>query len=525
MSYEDEYEPYVMTLDQRANTKWYMDQGRPRAEGKMVVLPKKYIRWTEARKDNVLKYEEAIDTVGIVAGILTLKADIAVSYGYKFVYDNEDEPLEERKKERIKFLKLWKRHVKLSEVIKMAVLCAEGLGDAFIEKIYDEKSYNEGGWGIKKLKIVHPATVEIERDVWGNPRNYIQDITKTEHRTGSYFIPRQGLSSPGRVKRKAGKDEWKIVVPAEHVVHLRRRAFTNEAYGRSLLRPIRTLINILLGVENDYADIIRTMARPLTVWYMGDAENPMPRKHMESIAKAISMGLSKGSDIAIDGRVKAEVIGAGGEAMKVEGYLEHLIRSICTTLGVPATIFGLVPSSSGQADEISEELFRRRIMSLQEDIGNVIVNEIFRDIFLFHPADLKTAEGRKMVHEITPTQYAELPYIRFNDIENIANRRLRVREEVITGVLTLPEAREEFGRPQYYEEDELHPQLQQLLAQAENLQKSTETMDRQLDIQEKSIEVQKETAKISAAVAKSRSTNTKTSAISSDRTKSPTKPK
>jgi len=514
---EKEYpEPYATHLGTRMNQQWFIDQARPRNEGKLVILPKKYIRFTEARKDNILKYEEAMDTVGIVMACLDLKASVTVAYGYTFGFDN-DEELEDRHKEKLKFLRLWSRFVNLTSLKEKIALCVEGLGDAFVEKIYDEKSYDEGGWGIKKLKLVHPHTVEIERDKWGNPKTYVQDVSKIEHVQGSYFVPRAGVTK-GKSNKK-DRDEWLIKVPAENVVHFKRRDYTGGAYGRSLMRPIRTSINILLGAESDTADIIRTMARPLTVWYMGDADNPMPRKHMEGIATSISQGLSMGSDIAVDGRVKAEVISGGDKVMDTDWFMEYQIRAISTTLGVPATILGLVPSTSGQTDEITEEYFRRRIMVLQNYIGGMITNEVLRDIFLFHPNDLKTANGRKAVHEITPIQYAEVPFIRYNEIENIPNRRLRVREELIAGTLTLPEARKEFGRSEYYDEDELHPQLRQFLAQAENLNKATENMDRELDIQEKGLEVQKETAQISAAAAKTRATNTKTQSHKSDKTK------
>ena len=253
---------------------------------------------------------------------------------------------------------------------------------------------------------------------------------------------------------------------------------------------------------------------------MGDADNPMPRKHMEGIADAISQGLSMGSDIAVDGRVKAEVISGGDKVMDTDWFMEYQIRTISTSLGVPATILGLVPSTSGQTDEITEEYFRRRVMVLQNYIGEMITNQIFRDIFLFHPNDLKTDRGRKELHNITPMQYAEIPFIRYNAIENIPNRRLRVREELIAGTLTLSEARQEFGRPAFYNEDDLHPQLRQFIAQAKNLDKSTENMDRELDIQEKSLEVQKETAKMSAnANSGTRNTNTKTQSHQTEKTK------
>lgn len=514
---DDDYTPYAKTIPSYLNQRWWVDQGRDKAEGKLLLLPKRYIRFTEARKDNILKYEEAIDAVDIVSAALYTFADISIAYGYSFYYDH-DEELEDRFKERIKFLKLWNRFVKFPIIQKYMILCGLGLGDAIVEKVYDEQSYDEGGWGIKALKLVHPATVEVERDQYGRPKSYVQDITKTEHLSGSYFIPRQQVTS-GRTRSKTERDEWQTTVPAEHIIHYKPRAFTNGPYGRSVMRAIKTGINIILGLENDHADIARTMARPLTVWYMGDAENPMPRKHMEAIATSISQGLSAGNDIAIDGRVKAEVIGAGNAVMDIMPFYEQEIRKICAALGVPASLLGLVPSGSGQSLEIEEEYFRRRVMAAQKEVGLLFETEVFRDIFLFHPSDLATAKGRKMTQSITPKQFAEIPQIRYHNIENTANMRLRVREEIITGVMTIAEGRVEFGRPEFYDEEDLHPDLVQSLAQANNLNKATENMDRELDIAEKQAENQIETAKISADAAKSRATNTNSGSIKTSKTK------
>jgi len=512
---EVEEEPFVYHIGRNVNQMWapwngeVIEQGRNKNTGKMLVKPKPYIRFTEGRKDNIMKYEEAIESVPLIATALMLKADMTVAYGYRFAYEQFDEPLEDRLKERLKFLQIWKRKVELDEIIRKISLCMDVYGDAIVEKVPDDRTFYEGGWGIKELKVIHPATVELKRDAYGKITGYVQDITKADTSiTGNHFVRKfekfKGVGS--------NTNENIIECPPERVVHFKNGDLNMGAYGRSIMRPLRTTINMMLGIQDDFADIIRTMARPLTVWYMGDAENPMPKSHMQKIARMISQGLSMGSDIAIDGRVRAEVIGAGTKVMDIESYLDYIVRLVGAGLGVPVSLLGLVPSTSGQSEEIMLELFRRRIMARQAYIGQKIVNEIFRDIFVLDPSIdyFDVYRMRRKIKDITPIQYAEIPYIKWNVIEDVANRRLRVREEVIAGTMTLKEARAEFDRPEYYDKNDLHPQLRQFDAQAIALKKQVELQERQLDIQEKSLDSNVGSISVSGT----RATNTRNEAVS-----------
>ena len=119
---------------------------------------------------------------------------------------------------------------------------------------------------------------------------------------------------------------------------------------------------------------------------MGDAQTPLAVKQMRAIAAQIMAGLARGSDIAIDGRVTVDTVEIGKSVTNVEPFQNYILRQIIAGLGVPDTIIGFGASSAPDA-AIKEEMFRRRIMSRQKYIGTKILNEVFRDIFLYNPSD------------------------------------------------------------------------------------------------------------------------------------------
>jgi len=479
---------YAFAFDRYAT----ITQGRRPSEGNFFVHPRRYIRFAEARQDNIMSYETAMNTVPIVSAAIWLKADMVVAYGYTFKYDTDTE-LKEFQREKIKFLSYWSRYVELTEIIRKISACMNTYGDAFVEKVYDKKSYAEGGWGIKRLKLVHPDTVSIEEDEYGRVIKYVQEPYKLKGGTG-IFSP---LSTGGKSRSNKNKEDDNRIreAPPHTVVHFKARDLTNATYGNSQIRPLKETINIMLGIEDDIADIIRTTARPLTVWRMGDAEHPMAVKQMRKIASQIMSGLAQGSDIAIDGRVEVNVVESGKNITYVEPFMNHILRQIIAGLGIPDTLFGLGGSGNQAEAEIKLEMFRRRILAEQQYISNKIVNEIFRDIFLFHPNDLRKSTGTELVREgVTYKKYQDLPVLRFNEIEDLSNRRLRVESELIGGAIDMLEAKEEFGRNQIIREDALHPQLQMYLAQARYYEAQAKAAIEALEIQKKQLEVQKKQA-------------------------------
>jgi len=447
-----------------------IEQGRLPEEGRFHVGKKPVNkRLPEQREENILVYETAIDTVPILSSAIWLKANLLVAYGYTFKYET-DERLKKIQLERIKFLNHWARFVNLTEVIKQISACMNTFGEAFVEKVYDTKGYAQGGWGIRKLKVIHPYTVEIVRDEYGKVINYIQQPSKIRGGTGVFSSLSTGGKDDGKMER---------VAPPHAIVHFKARDMTNKTYGKSKIRPLIETLNIMMGIEDDIADIIRTTARPLTVWRMGDAENPMSVKYMRKISSMIMSGLAQGSDIAIDGRVTVEVVESGKNITYVEPFMSYIQKQIISGLGIPDTFFGLTGANNTEA-EMKEEMFRRLVMAEQKYISDKFINEVFRDIFLFQPNELKNRDAENLIRErVTYKKYKDIPIIRFSEIENISNRRLRVESELMGGAIDMLEAKEEFGRNKIVREEYLHPQLQMYLAQAEYYRKQAQMMEKE----------------------------------------------
>ena len=466
-------------------------QGRKPSEGHMLVHPRRYIDFVEAREENILRYETALNSVPLLAAAVWLRAEMVTAYGYKFTFDTDVE-LQDFQKKQLKFLSSWKRFVELDNVIQQMSAQMDVFGECFVEKVYDTKSYAEGGWGIKKLKVVHPYSVSVKRDAFGRVIEYWQEPYKIKANTGVFVGTK--VAAPRAGPRKTDEETKIRKAPAETVVHFKARDMTNSTYGNSMFRPIKDVVNIMLGMEDDIADIIRTTARPLTVWRMGDADNPLAVKQMRAIASQIMAGLSRGSDIAIDGRVTVDTVEIGKSVTNIEPFQAYILRQIIAGLGVPDTIIGFGASSAPDA-EIKEEMFRRKIMSRQRYIGNKLLNEILRDIFLFHPKDFVNKKDMAKVHDILPVQYMQLPFVRWLEIEKISDRRLRVEAEMMAGTMDMLEAREDYERKMVINEDLLHPTLQMQLAQKRLHDATAEVQSDMVELQKEQVQVAKEAAK------------------------------
>lgn len=481
-------------------------QGRKPTEGYMVVRPRRHVNFAETRKDNIMRYETAMNTVPLLAAAVWLRADIMTAYGYTFKFDTDD-PLKPFQMERLKFLRYWSRFVELNHTIKQISACMDVYGDAFVEKVYDSKSQAEGGWGIKRLKIVHPNTVSVNRDEYGRVIEYIQEPYKQMDSTG-IFAPQTTGPKTSKTSKKSHEPDRQRVAAPHTIVHFKSRDFTGGAYGSSMFRPLKETVNIMLGLEDDIADISRVTARPLTVWLMGDADNPLSVRQMRAIGAQIMSALAQGSDIAIDGRVDVQTVETGKSVTNLEPFQNYIIRQIIAGLGVPDTLMSMSGSSTADA-EIKLEMFRRKILSRQLYIANKLTNEVFRDIFLFHPNDFKKKTNASKVININCGQFQTLPVTRWNEIEDISNRRLRVQSELLGGAMDMLEAKEDFGRNQIINREALHPQLQMYLAQAELYRKQASIADDQIAIQKEQLEVQKTQAKaqLSRSVSPSKPTS------------------
>lgn len=469
-----------------------LQQGRKSKDGDFVVHPRRSVKFAEARKENIMKYEVAMNSVPIISASIWLTARMCTAYGFTYKHDVNRE-LKPKEEKQLEFLRYWARFVNLEDIMTKIAACMMVYGDAFIEKVYDEKAYQQGGWGVKGLRIVHPDTVSVVRDEYGNIAEYIQEPYKLQDQTGIFTGP-SGRGT--RTGNSSGSDPQRRVAPPQRIVHFKLNDMTNAAYGTSIIRPLQDAVNITLGLEDDIADIIRTTARPLTVWLMGDAENPLSVKHMQAIASNIMSGLAQGSDIMVDGRVDVKVVESGKNITYIEPFMQYEVRQIVAALGVPDILFGFGSSSSEEAT-IKAENFRRTIMYYQKYIIGKIVNEVFRDIFLFSPSDfVNKKDAKRVIDGVTPDMYMQLPIIRPNEIEEISNRRLRIESEIMGGSMDLLEAKDEFGRTMDINEEALHPQLRMQLAQAEYYKSQSKAAEAGIEIQKEANEIQRESVKV-----------------------------
>jgi len=423
-------------------------------EGKSIVAPKKRFVVSklkgERKKENWLLLEKAYMADPIVFRAINIIADLTVSYGFYFDYPYTNADLNKREEEFVTKLTEWSEYVDLSSVIRNALVDLVIFGNAFIEKVYNDD------WGISNLKIIHPATMFVDRDDDGTVKAYYQRPSGFDTNTYSSLVPFISM-------------ERDIKLYPENVIHLKWNNPTNATYGTSGLLTLIDSINIKLGMKEDMSYLVQRWAEPFVAWLVGNEKFSNVSVPMINKVRNIINKQSEDKNMALPWYVEPKPIAVGNETMDVSTYLAFMNDEIIKGLGVPDVILGSGGSGGRQASaEVKFEAFVRFLRSLQIYVSNIFRRYCFTDIVI--PLDTDKGSGdvgsfRATSNlEISYKDWKKIPSLRWRPIESIADQRLRIDALTKAGVLDLEKARKELNLRPTANEKQFSPENRERLA-------------------------------------------------------------
>lgn len=425
-------------------------------EGKAIVPIKKVGIPTRGMLDERGELKEVSETElynyfradSVTQQTFSVRADTAIAYGYNFDLPTPlDIPLNDKQKKDLHYMELWRSYVKLDTIKKYAIISGLIFGNFYAEKIYDNRGMKLSGksWGIKRLKVLDPRTIFVDRAPDGKVINYYQH-------------PKADQIQPRSVKRS----NKSIKIPPAQMVHIKFDDVINKTYGMPRLYAMLDTIDMKLGVKADAVQIAQRRASPFLVWSVGAEDKIFPPDLIAEIKAGLEAQLLDvtENDVFVPGFIKVEAIGGDNNAgVDLIPLIEFLNKEIVVGGGV-ADIILAGSVASGESAKAKQEIFTRQIMALQHFIGNEFRNQVYFD--LFFPPEKKTQGNnsfwKSKFEELTPDDYETIPYDKWNIIESVSDHRLRLGELSQSGLIGESEGRKQQGlRGKIPDDDQVLP--------------------------------------------------------------------
>jgi len=434
------------------------------------------IRTGERREENIEIYEKAVFAEPMVWRSVLLIAKWAVAWGYNFGFINKFSKKKRGTKdnETLEFYSNWAEYTYLSWNMFRIVVSMVIYGDAFVEKIYDDKGSKlkgEKGWGVRHLKMLHTQTIGVERDEYGRVKMYWQ-------KPPTYFG--RDIS---KIKKFGG-----IPLDPSTIIHFKWNDFRNKTYGISDLKSLVDTISMKVGIREDAAIMVQQRSNPIVVWLVGDIENPPPAGFLSAAANYLAGNADGDNDFVLPGFMKPEVVGTGQQMPDLTTYIRLYSSEIVKGIGVPEVLLGEGQETTEATARIQIESFVGDIKFLQNYIGDKMRRELFRD--MIDPPERVRADRMKLKNReyIDYDTFAKIPSLICNPIISMEKMMTIASNLYEKGILSTEEARERIGELSIVSPENLSPVVKEVEANIKNAARDLDIRVDEMKSQEKMAE-------------------------------------
>jgi hypothetical protein len=282
--------------------------------------------------ENYDENESIILGVPIIAASIEKTVDFVVGDSYRAVGDkNEVIKTFMREQDFDTYLRTVTRHLLL-------------YGNCYTELISD-------GDSIGRLKILSPKTMRVRRNSKGKILGYVQISEKNPLKEPIHF----GLGE---------------------IAHFKINMVGNNAYGTSIIHPMRGIIAKTLKMENNTAIVVdRKTNAPMHV-KLGNEEYPATAGDVDNFKTDLQ--IMKANHEWVTGHaVEMNVIGFQGKILDVGPWSKYLINQLVFGTQVPLFLLGVPEGSNRSTAAQQMDAFDKRRQSIQLSISSVVEEKIF----------------------------------------------------------------------------------------------------------------------------------------------------
>ncbi len=411
-------------------------------EGRAIVPIKKVsVPLAQFRRDNRGEPKEVSEAElykywkadGTVQQAFSAGADMMIAYGYEFDIPKPiKEPLNDEDDTLIHLMDLWRHYIKLDAVKRYCVISGKIFGNFYAEKVYDKNGgkLSKTSWGIKKIKILDPRTVFVDRAADGKVKMFYQ------HPRADQLQPRSIIRSNRSIR-----------IPPAQMIHIKFDDIMNKTYGHARLYSMLDTIDMKIGLKSDAVAIAQRRGSPFLVWSIGSEDKIFPPTLIQEIRIDLESQLLDvtDNDVFVPGFIKVDVVGGDNDAgVSLIPLIDFMNKEIAIAAGVPDIIFAST-SASGESAKAKEELWMRQTKALQNFLGDEFRNQVYTDL-LFPPKEKVSGNNKiwlSQFNDLTPEQYEQIPYSKWRIIESVADHRLRMGELTNAGLIGESEGRKQ----------------------------------------------------------------------------------
>ena len=406
---------------------------------------------------HIIKYSTIYDMINAEPSInygLSLHSELPVAYGYRFQAAESVKELKNLQTVNTiseEYWSEWAKFVNLDHVLKMAIHSLKAMGVVYIEKTYDAAGLNKKGWGIRKMRILSPDAMYVVVDSKGNILGFIQWAGETERR---FHVDDEQTKKLLQQRRVRASDKNKflkehpgaISIPRHKIIFATYNAYYDDTvYGYGNLIPLIPYSKSKIGIQQRVLRMIENSASNFVVFKYG-SENYMVSGKAAGKAMADITKAKNPKYIVLPFYFDVQAIEMGGAIQTVAPVMDYFKDEQMTGLGIPMIL--LRPGGSGEGATIQLEVFTRQLKYMQLIMGNLFRTQCFPEALLGDPtnsAKLATDDVRLYPY-IRPSVFHKIPEMKWNVIETVADKRLRLETDAQYGGIGISEYRQEIQR-------------------------------------------------------------------------------
>ena len=406
---------------------------------------------------HIIKYSTIYDMINAEPSInygLSLHSELPVAYGYRF---QPAAPVKELTKLQTigevsnEYWAEWARYINLDHILKMAIHSLKAMGVVYIEKTYDAAGMNRKGWGIRKMRILSPDAMYVVVDSKGNVLGFIQWAGETVRKFYEDDKQTKKLLQQRRI-RASDKDRFlkehpgSISIPRHKIIFSTYNAYYDDTvYGYGNLIPLIPYSKSKIGIQQRVLRMIENSASSFVVFKYGSENYMVAGKAATKIMKDITKAKNP-KYIVVPFYFDVKAIDMGGAINTVAPVMDYFKDEQMTGLGIPMIL--MKPGGSGEGAKIQLEAFTQQLKYIQNIMSNLLRTQCFPEALLGDPikSSKLVTDDVRLYPYIRPSVYHKIPELKWNVIESVADRRLRLNVDGTHGAISITEYREEIGR-------------------------------------------------------------------------------
>jgi len=365
----------------------------------------------------------------------------------------------------------------------MAIHSLKAMGVVYIEKTYDAAGMNKKGWGVRKMRILSPDAMYVVVDSKGNVLGFIQWAGETERKFYEDNEQAQKLLQQRRIRASDQSKFLKehpgaISIPRYKIVFATYNAYYDDTvYGYGNLIPLIPYSKSKIGVQQRVLRMIENSASSFVVFKYGTKDYMVSGKAATKVMADISKAKNP-KYIVVPFYFDVQSIEMGGAIETVAPVMEYFKDEQMVGLGVPLIL--VKEGSSGEGANIQLEVFTRQLKYIQNIMSNLLRTQCFPEVLLGDPSKSSklATDDVRLYPYMRPSIYHKIPELKWNIIESVADRRLRLGVDAQHGGISISEYREEIGRVGKISKSEEMP-LIQIQREAQEVQKELAEMQEQ----------------------------------------------